>query len=307
VLSVFAGTVAAQGYPSRPVRIVTSGVGGGSDFTARRVAEGITAALGQPVVVENRGGGGAGTGGIVAKATPDGYTLLVGSNSLWIGPLFDKMPYDIGEFVAVSTVSISPLVLVVHPSLPANSVKEVIALAKAKPGELNAGSTAVGGTIHLAGELFKAMAGVKFVSVPYKGGGDAIVATVGGQVQLMFASGSGIVPQIKAGRVRALAVISPQPTALFPGSPTVAASGVPGYEAVGLDGILAPAKTPMTVVRRLSQEIVRALSAPEMKERFFVSGVEASSSSPEEFAGKIKSETARIGKVIKDTGLKVEK
>jgi tripartite-type tricarboxylate transporter receptor subunit TctC len=294
----------AHTYPYKPIRIVTSGVGGGSDFTARRVAEGISGPLGQPVVVENRGGGGAGTGGIVARATPDGYTLLVGSNSLWVGPLFDTMPYDMEkDFAPVSTTSIAPLALVVHPTVPANSVKELIALGKAQPGKLNYGSSAIGSSIHFAAELFKSMAGVNFVRIPYKGGGDVVIAVTGNQVQLIFASGSIITPQIKAGRVRALAVTSAEPSALLPGLPTMASAGLPGYEVIGLDGILATAGTPSSVIHRLNEAIVRHLGKPETKERFFSTGVEAFGSTPEDFAARIKSETSTIARLMKGAGV----
>jgi tripartite-type tricarboxylate transporter receptor subunit TctC len=213
------------------------------------------------------------------------------------------MPYDIKDFAAISTVSFSPLVLITHPSLPVNSVKELIALGKAQPGKIDYGSTAIGGSLHLAAELFKARAGVNFVRIPYKGGGDAIAATVAGEVKLMFASGGGVMPQIKGGRVKALVVTSSQPSPLFPGLPTMSESGLPGFQVVGLDGILTTAKTPPAIIKRLNEEMVRALSKPEVKERFFAAGLEVSSSTPQEFAAMIKSETATIGKLIKDANV----
>ena len=297
-------TGSGQGYPYKALRIVTSGVGGGSDFVARQIAQGISAPLGQPVIVENRGGGGIGTGEIVAQASPDGYTLIVGSNSLWIAPLLEKLPYDVvKDFAPITTTTEAPLVLAVHPSVAAINVKELVALAKAKPGTLNYGSGNTGASNHLAGEMFKALAGINIVRIPYKGGGAVLNDVVAGQVQMTFLAGSVLGPQIKAGKLRGLAVTSTQPSKLAPGLPTMAAAGVPGYEIVGIDGILAPAKTPGPVIKRLNQEMRRFLETPEAKERFFSTGVEAVGSTPDEFASKIKSDVARMGKLIKDAGI----
>ena len=299
-----AGSACGQSYPYKALRIVTSGVGGGSDFVARQIAQGISGPLGQPVIVENRGGGGIGTGEIVAQASPDGYTLIVGSNSLWIAPLLQKLPFDgVRDFAPITTTTEAPLVLVVNPSLPVASVKELIALAKAKPGALNYASGNTGASNHLAGEMFKSLAGINIVRIPYKGGGAAMNDVIGGQVQMTFLAGSVVGPQIKSGKLKGLAVTSVQPSALAPGLPTMAASGVPGYEMVGIDGILAPAKTPAPVIRRLNQEMRRFLETPEAKERFFSIGVEAVGSTPQEFANKIKSDMARMGKLIKDAGI----
>src|SRR3990172_1706840 len=195
-----AGAVSAQDYPSKPIRIVTSGVGGGRDFVARQISQGIAGPLGQPVIVENRGGGGVGTGEIVAKASPDGYTLIVGSNSLWIAPLLQKLPFDgVRDFAPITTTTEAPLVLVVNPSLPVASVKELIALAKAKPGALNYASGNTGASNHLAGEMFKSLAGINIVRIPYKGGGAAMNDVIGGQGQMTFLAGSVVGPQIKSG------------------------------------------------------------------------------------------------------------
>ena len=298
-----AGGACSQSYPYKPLRIVTSGVGGGSDFVARQIAQGISGPLGQPVIVENRGGGGIGTGEIVAQASPDGYTLIVGSNSLWIAPLLEKLPYDVvKDFAPITTTTVAPLVLAVHPSVAATNVRELIALAKAKPGALNYGSGNTGASNHLAGEMFKALTGINIVRIPYKGGGAVLNDVIAGQVQMTFLAGSVLGPHIKAGKLRGLAVTSTQPSALAPGLPTLAAT-VPGYEILGIDGILAPAKTPAPVIKRLNQEMRRFLETPEAKERFFSTGVEAVGSTPEEFANKIKSDVAKMGKLIKDAGI----
>jgi tripartite-type tricarboxylate transporter receptor subunit TctC len=194
----------------------------------------------------------------------------------------------------------------VHPALPVNSIKELIALAKAKPGALNYASGGVGTTPHLAAELFKAMAGVNIVHIPYKGAGPAISDLIGGQVQLMFPNAAAVGPHLKSGKLRALAVTSSQPTALVPGLPTVAASGLPGFSSVLIVGMFVPAKTPATLINRLNQEIVRVLNNPEVKEKLFNTGSDVVGSSPEQFAAAIKSEVARLGKVIKDVGIKAE-
>jgi tripartite-type tricarboxylate transporter receptor subunit TctC len=243
----------------------------------------------------------------VAKSPPDGYTLLLGSTSLWIGPLLQKAPYEtLSDFSPISLTTRAPLLLVVHPALPAKSVKELIALAKAKPGQLNYSTTAIGASTHLSAELFKAMAAVNIVRISYKTTSMQQADLLSGQVQLSFGSGPSMAVHVKSGRLRGLAVTSPEPSPLLPGFPTVAASGVPGYEFEAIDGILAPAKTPAAIINRLNQEMVRFLNSSEAKERFLPSGVEASGSSPEQLAARIKSETAILGKVIKDAGIRVD-
>jgi tripartite-type tricarboxylate transporter receptor subunit TctC len=290
------------GYPNKPVRIVASEPGGGTDFIARILAQEISGSLGQNVIVDNR----ASTilGQLVAKASPDGYTLLLSGSNLWIGPFLQNVPYDpVKDFLPVTLVTSQPAVLVVHPSVSANSVKDLIGLARAKPGELNYGSASTGTITHLAAELFKAMAGVKIVRIPYKGVGPALTDLIAGQVQLMFPVGAGTLPHIKAGRLRALAVTSAQPSALFPGLPTVATT-LPGYDSQATQGMFAPAKTPAPIINRLNQEIVRILHRADVKERFFNAGIESIGSSPQEFAAAIKSEMNRLGKVIKDAGIR---
>jgi tripartite-type tricarboxylate transporter receptor subunit TctC len=300
-----AGVVFGQNYPNKPIRIVASAAGGSGDFAARLIAQGLSGVLSQQVVVDNRGG--VIPGEIVSKAPPDGYTLLIDAASFWIGPLLQETPYDpVKDFAPVTLTDSAPNVLVVNPSLPVKSVKELIALAKARPGELNYGSSSTGSTPHLAAELFNMMAGVKIVRVPFKGSGPAVISLLGGQVQLMFATAGSVAPHVKSGRLRALAVASLQPSALAPGLPTIAASGVPGYEAVAFEGMFAPAKTPVAIIDRLNQEIVRVLNRAEVKERFFNAGVETVGSTPEEFAAAIKSNVAKWGKLIKDAGIRDE-
>ena len=304
-----AGVASGQNYPSKPIRMVTAEAGGGNDFVARLIAPGLADSLGQQAIVDNRGGaGGIIAAEIVAKAAPDGYTLLVYASNIWIIPLLrTHVPYDpVRDFSPITWAARSPNTVVVHPSLPVKSVKELIAFAKARPGALNYGSGGTGATTHLAVELFKAMAKVNIVRINYKGNAPAIHDLLAGQVQLMFATASLAAPHIRSGRLRALAVTSAQPSALAPGLPTVAASGLPGYESISIYGIFAPAKTPATIITRLNQEMVRILNKADVKEKFLNSGVEPVGSSPEEFAATIKSDMVRMGKVIKDAGIRGE-
>lgn len=306
ILALLAATngAAAQDYPNRPIRFVTAAIGGGIDFTARMIAHGTSPSLGQQVVVENRGGTNVAPQ-TVAKGTPDGYTILVHNNTVWISPLLDKVPYDHWtELAPVTLTARSPNILVVHPSLPVNSVKELIAAAKAAPGDINYASGPIGASNHIAAELFKALAGVNLTRIGYKGGGPAINDLLAGQVKVMFATAGSMLAHVKAGRLKGIAVTSAQPTALVPGLPTVAASGVPGYAAEAIYGIWVPAKTPAAIQRRLHDEIVKYLRSPEAKERFFNAGVEVVASTPQEFAAEIKSEAARLGKVFKVAGIR---
>ena len=300
------GIVCAQNYPNRPIRIVTSAPGGSSDFAARLVAQGLTAGLGQQIVIENRGGGVAAIE-IVAKAQPDGYTLLYYGSILWLLPLMqESRSYEtLRDFAPVALAVTSPNIVLVHPGVPAKSIKELIAHAKSKPGALNYGSGGAGSSGHLAAELFKSMAGVDMVRVPYKGSGPALTALISGEIQVLMSSAGGMTPHIKAGRVRALAVTSAKRSASFPDLPTVAESGIPGYEYGQMSGVFAPAKTAAAIVNRLSRETVRAVNTPDIKEKLFMAGVDAvANSSPREFTAQIKSEIARLGKVIKDAGIR---
>jgi tripartite-type tricarboxylate transporter receptor subunit TctC len=298
------GVVSAQTYPSKPIRIVTASVGGGSDLVARLIAQGIAPALGQSVIVDNRGNGVI-PGEFVSKAPADGHTLLLQSGTLWLAPLMHSTPYDaVRDFAPITLAVSAPNVVAVHPSLPARSVKELIALVKARPGELNYASGSTGSSNHLAGELFKSMAGVNIVRVSYASSATQMADLISGEVQLAFATGGTVAPHIKSGRVRGLAVTSSEPSALFPGLPTVAASGLVGYEAATLTCVWAPAKTPAPVLNRLNQEIVRFLTLPETKERLLNAGLEPIASSAEQLAAKRNSEISRMGKVIKDAGIR---
>jgi tripartite-type tricarboxylate transporter receptor subunit TctC len=297
------GSVCGQDYPNKPIRIITAPPGGGADIVTRVIAQGLAASSGWQVVVDSRPG--SLRMELVAKSAPDGYTLLLEGNDLWISPFLQKTPYDPDrDFSPVTLVDIGPLVLVVHSSLPVKSVKELIALAKARPGELNYASSVVGSGTHLAAELFKAMANVKIVSIPYKGSGPALASLMAGETQLMFPTSGQ--PELKSAKLRALAVTSREPSALAPGLPTLAASGMPGFEAVNIHGMFVPAKTPGPVVARLNQEIVRVLRQADVKERFLSLSLESVGSSPEELAAAVKSDAARMGKVIKDAGIRAE-
>ena len=306
LVSITEAVSGQQNYPNRPVRIVTAEAGGGNDFTARLLAQGLGGSLGQPVIVENRAGaGGAIAAELVARAQPDGHTLILYGSNFFTLPLLKKVPYDVvKDFAPVTAVGSTPNVLVVHPSLAANSVKELIALAKSKPGELNASSGGTGGSNHLAAELFKAMAGLNILLIHYSGAGPALNALIGGQVHMMFATASASAPHIKSGKLRALAVTTAQPSVLAPGLPTVAASGLAGYEAVSVYGVFAPAKTPPAIVTRLNQDAVRFLSRADVKEKFLNVGIDVIGSSTQELAAAVKSEMTRLGKVIKDANIR---
>jgi tripartite-type tricarboxylate transporter receptor subunit TctC len=306
LLSSGGQAIAAETWPARPLRVVTSEPGGGSDFTARVVAQGLSQSLGQQVIVDNR----AGTltaAQIMTKAAADGYTLLSYNNSLWTLPLLQPMFYDVlRDFAPVTLATRSPNVLVTHPSVPVSDVRELVAYAKNRPGVLNYASGTVGSSNHLAAELFKALAGVNIARVSYKGSGFAVNDLIGGQVQLMFATTGAVTAHTKSGRLRALAVTSAQPSALAPGLPTIAASGVPGYEAVTLYGLYAPAKTAATIVARLQAESARYLQTPEIRDRLFGAGVETVGSTPQAFAAEIRADTARLAKVIREANIRVE-
>ena len=296
-----------QAFPNKSIRVVTGQPGGGSDLAARLIANGIAENLGQPMIVENRPGGVIPLE-IVQKAPPDGYTLLVYSNGLWLLPFMQaNVRFDpVRDFAPVSLVTQSPNLLVVHPSLAANSVRELIALAKAKPGALNCSTAAGGSSSHLAYELFKAMAGVNIVRIPYKGNAPAVAELVGGQVQLSFATPAAVTPHMKSGRLKALAVTGLEPYPPFPNLPTVSSSGLPDYESATINGIFAPAKTPAAVITRLNQEIVRVLNKPEVKNTLLETGILVVGSSPQALGAKVKSEISRLGKVIKDAGIREE-
>ena len=298
------GAVSGQAYPSKPLRIITSPAGGGVDLTVRLIAPQLAAGLGQQVIVDNR----PVITGIEAafRAPPDGYTLLISGPVVWLLPFMrDNVPWEpLRDFAPLTLVVSNPSILVAHPSLPVKSVKELIALAKARPGAINYAIGSFGGPPHFAGELFKSMAKVNIVVVPYKGTGAAVTGVMSGEVQLMFASPGSAEQQIKSGRLRALGVTSARPSALVPGLPTLAAAGLPGYESETKVGLFTPAKTPAAIVTRLNQELVRVLNGADLKEKLLVAGQEVVANSPEDAAAAIRAEMASLGKVIKDAGIR---
>ena len=305
ILVAAASGAYGQAYPNKPIRLLANDPGGGNDLTARIIAEGITGSLGQPVIIENHPAIIATETG--ARAQPDGYTMLTAGNSLWLLQFMrDKVSWDVKDFSPVTMATTAPLVMCVTPALPVKSVKELIALAKTKPGELNYGAGGRGTPIHLAAELFNVMAGVKTEGVQYKSGTASNTALMSNEVQLNFSAATAVGGLVKAGKVRALAVTGAQPTALAPGLPTVAASGVPGYEVTQLVGIYVPAKTPAAIIRRLNQEIVRTLNQPDVKQRFFSEGADIIANSPEQVEATIKTEITKWSKVIKDAGIRAE-
>ena len=310
-LGAIAGAVAAAGqdYPRKPIRLVTAEPGGGNDFAARLIVQGLGGSLGQPMIVDNRGGaGGIIAADIVAKAQPDGYTLLLYANNIWIIPLLrSNTPFDvIRDFAPITWAAKSPNTVVVHPALPVKSVEDLIAHARARPGELNYGSGGTGSSTHLAVELLKSMAGVNIVRVPFRGNAPALNALFAGEVHMMIATAGTVAPHLKSGRLRALAVTSAQPSPLAPGLPTMAASGLPGYESIQIYGVFAPSRAAAGIVKRLNEEIVRVLGRTDVKEKFLAAGVEPVGSTPQQLAATIKSEIVRMSKVIKDAGIREE-
>jgi tripartite-type tricarboxylate transporter receptor subunit TctC len=302
-----AGAAAADAYPAKPVKIVVPYTpGGGADILARTLAAALAPKLGQPVIVENRPGANtiAGTE-YVANAPADGYTLLLTPASFAINPSFYKLPYDtIKGFAPVALVAMVPLLLVTNPALPVNSVKDLIALAKAKPGGITFASYGSGSPAHLAGELFKSMTGVDMLHVPYKGSAPALADIVAGHVAISFSSMSPAVPLVKSGRLRALAVSPAKRVAAMKEIPTIAEAGVPGYEVIAWNGIAAPAGTPRDVVAKLNRDIVDIVATAEFRDRISVQGFEPEASSPEEFSELIQRDVSKWAGVIKESGAK---
>ncbi len=298
----------AQTYPNRTIRLVVpSSPGGGTDIIGRIVAHKLTELLGQQVVVDNRAGAGTIIGNeAVAKAAPDGYTLLMGLSTLAINPsMYAKLPYDaLRDFAPVSQAVSSPNILTVHPSVPAKTVREFVALARARPGSLTFGSAGMGTSPHLSGELLKTLAKIDIVHVPYKGSGMSIISQLAGEIAANFPSVPTAMPYIKANRLRGLGVTTVKRTAALPDVPSIAEAGVPGYEATQWFGVLAPAGTPRAIVDRLHQEMMRVLRSADVKERIVAEGMEIVAGTPEEFAAYIKSETGKWSKVIKSAGIK---
>jgi tripartite-type tricarboxylate transporter receptor subunit TctC len=310
VVLAFSAAAASQPYPSRPVRIIVPfAVGGPADIFGRFVGAKLSETLGQPLVVENRPGGGAVVGtDAVAKSAPDGYTLLVMSNTHTVNEtLIPKKPYELMRDLApVSGINYSDLLLVVHPSVPAASLKEFLQLAKAKPKGLNYASSGPGTPYHMAGELFKWMAGVDLEHVPYKGSDGARTGILSGQVHMMFDAITTMAAQARAGKVKALASSGKTRSAITPDVPTVSEAGVPGYEAVIWLGVMAPAGTPRAVLERLSAEIVKVVNAPEVKENWAKQGASPMGMSPAEFEKFVREDIQKWAKLVKATGMKVD-
>jgi len=309
--AIGADAAAAEAWPVKPVRVIVAfSPGGYVDFCARLVAGPLSTALGQQVVVENR----AGAGGIVgtelaARAAPDGHTLTVGSAGTHAinQSLYPRLPYNVvRDFQAVARLSDAPNILAVHPSLPVRSVHDLIALARARPGQIAYASAGVGTSTHIAAVLFEHLARIRLVHVPYKGGGPAIVDVLAGQVPVTFATAASVSPHTKTGKLRGLAVTGSQRSALLPDLPTIAESGLPGYEMINWLGLFAPAGTPRAVVERLSAEVSRIVRLPEVRERLNAQGAEPAPLATEEFAAFVKSEVEKWGRVVAATRMTAE-
>jgi tripartite-type tricarboxylate transporter receptor subunit TctC len=299
----------AQDFPARAVRIVTADVGSTNDVVTRLLAQGLTANLGQQMIVENRGGAsGVVAAQAVAKAPGDGYTVLFYSSTVWQGPLLQDLNADATrELAPVALLATSPNILTVHPSLPVKSVKELIALAKRRPGELNYASTSTGASNHIGAELFKSRAGINIVRINYKGGGAALNAQMAGQVQVAFITAGSATPFVKSGRLRALAISTLKPSALAPELPTLEqAADMPGFESASTYASFLPAKTPPALVTWWNQQLLRAMTRDDVKERFLNVGVEATGSSPAQLAATIKSDIAILTRLVKDGTMRGE-
>ena len=304
-------STAVANYPTKAVRlIVPFPPGGGTDFVARTVQARLAKALGQQIIIDNR----AGATGIVgtelgAKAPPDGYTLTMATGATISAnmALFPKLPYDPPkDFAPITLIASQPNVLAVHPSLPAKTVRDLIAIAKSRPGQLSYASSGSGSSHHLSGELLKIMSGINIVHVPYKGTGPAIIDAVGGHVEVIFSGIAAILPQVKSGKLRALAVTQAQRSAILPALPTIAESGLPGYEITSWHGMLAPAGTPHAVVLRVRNSVAKALESADVRERFASQGAEPVGSTPEAFAKFMHADIAKIAKLIKAAGIKAD-
>ena len=301
----------ARAFPDKPIRFLVGFTPGGpSDILARALGQKLGELWAQQVVIENRpGAGGNIAAEIVAKSAPDGITWLLGNNSILATnqSIYRELGYDpVKDFAPVALVAIQPNILVVNPGLPVSSVKELIALAKASPGKLNYASSGSGAAAHLAGELFKAMAGVDMVHIPYKGAQPALTDVIAGQAQLMFATSASVIPYIRAGRLRALAVTTAKRSATVPDLPTVSEAGVPGFEAITWHGVVVPAATPATIVDQLNRDIVGVLQLPEVRDRFAALGAELAPGTPREFADYIAREIPKWAKVVKDSGARAD-
>jgi tripartite-type tricarboxylate transporter receptor subunit TctC len=300
----------AQAFPTKPIRMVVAFPAGGStDLSARALGEKLATALGQPVIIDNKPGASGNIGAdFVAKSAPDGHTLLMAATSFVTAPaFFPKLGWDPAkDFAPVSLVATVPIIVVVHPSLPVHNPRDLIAYSKANPGKLNLASPGAATLTRLSGEMFKQAAGVDWVTVHYKGGAPAVADLLGGQSHIMFANISDVITQVKAGRLRALAVTGARRSAIAPELPTLAESALPGFEISTWQAVVAPAGTPRDVIQRLNTEIVRAMALPEVKEKFLSFGTDAATSTPEALGQFIVSEVAKIGKIAKDSGARID-
>jgi tripartite-type tricarboxylate transporter receptor subunit TctC len=304
--TIFVPTALGQAYPAKPIRFV---IGPAPDVLARMVGQKLSDAWGQQIVVDQRpGAGGIIAAEIVAKAAPDGYTWLLstGAYTTLVG-LYPKLPYDfVKDFAPVTLMATIPFLLVSHPSLPVNSVRELIALARARPGEINYASSGAGTTAHLAAEMFRNMAGIKLVHVPYKGVPASLVGVISGEAQLSFAIMQAGFPHVKTGRLKALGVSSARRSSSAPEVPTISEAGVPGYEFISWNAIHVPARTPKAIITKIQADVIEALAAPDVRKRMFGLGMEAVGSTPRELAELVRSDIAKWSKVIKDSGVRVE-
>lgn len=306
-----AASAAADTYPNKPVRwVVPFPAGGGTDLLARSIGHRLSENLGQQFVVDNRPGAGGNAGTeMVAKADPNGYSILLAYfGTIAVNPtLYQNLPFDpVNDFSPVTLLASIPLVLVVPPSMPARSVKELIAVARAKPGQLNFGSGGNGSAQHLAGEMFKVLTATNITHIPYKGAAPATTDLIGGQLQMMFTGALAIMPHVKSGKLRALAVTSAKRASGIPDLPTMIETGVPGYEVSSWNGVLAPAKTPRKIVMQLNSELLRALDDPALRERLSGQGLEIITTTPDEFGTFIRAELARWSRVVKQSGMSIE-
>ena len=313
IVALLAGAttfVNAQTYPARPIRFIAPYVpGGGVDFVSRVVAMKLSETIGQQVIVENRPGGGTNIGSeLVARAAPDGYTLLVGGVPNTVNTIFfKKLPYDVvKDFAPISQMTTAPNILALHPSLPVRSVKDLIALAKSRRGELTFASAGIGSSNHLSGELFRVMAGIDIIHVPYKGGGAAVTDLLAGQVSMYFGTTPSTVPHVRTGKLRALAVTTAKRSRATPDIPTMAEAALPGFENAAWHGLLAPAATPPAIIAKLHTEVVRVLRMPEVVERMGAQGVDVIASTPAELAAFIRQDLVKYEKLVKSAGLRIE-
>ena len=307
--SGMAGAVSAQAWPVKPVRMIVPIAGGGStDAIARLVGTRLGEAWGQTVLVENRPGGSTMIGAeVVARSAPDGYTMLMATSAFPANfSLFSRVPYKLADFAPISNVAESPNVLAVHPSVPAKNVKELITLLRSRPGQINYGSGGVGGSTHLAAELFKLLAKVDITHIPYKGGGPAVTDLLGGQISMIFGNLPAVLPHVKSGRINVLAIASAKRSPTLPDLPTMDEAGVRGFEASTWAGLLMPAGVPQPVIAKFWADLQKIYAQPDMRERMATGGFEALGSSPKEFAAYLDQEIARWEKVIRAAGIKAE-